>query len=62
MYAINPELCTFCKKCIEECPTEAIKERVVDGKDVCIVTDECIDCGACEDACETDPKALGFVE
>ena len=43
MYAINPELCTFCKKCIEECPTEAIKESVVDGKDVCIVTDECFD-------------------
>ena len=50
-YAINPELCTFCKKCIEECPTGAIVEGNVNGKDVCVVTSECIDCGGCEDAC-----------
>ena len=25
MYAINPELCTFCKSCMEECPTGAIQ-------------------------------------
>lgn len=62
MYVINPELCTFCKKCIDECPTNAIVEGNVDGKDVCVVNSECIDCGACEDACETDPKALGYVE
>ena len=62
MYAINPELCTFCKKCIEECPTSAIVEGAVDGKEVCVVTSECIDCGACEDACETDPKALAYKE
>ena len=61
-YAINPELCTLCKKCIEECPTGAIVEGNVNGKDVCVVTSEGIDCGVCEDACETDPKALGFAD
>ena len=61
-YAINPELCTFRKKCIEECPTGAIVEGNVNGKDVCVVTSECIDCGGCADACETDPKALGFAD
>ncbi len=37
MYAINPELCTFCKKCMEECPSGAITEGSVDGKEVCVV-------------------------
>ena len=53
MYAINPELCTFCKKCMEECPSGAITEGSVDGKEVCVVNADCIDCGGCEDACET---------
>lgn len=62
MYVIDPELCTFCKKCIEECPTGAIVEGKAGDKEVCVVTSECIDCGGCEDACETEPKALGFAE
>ena len=60
MYAVNPELCTFCKKCLDECPTESIYETKVGDKDVCAVKDSCIDCGACEDACEHD--ALTFQE
>ena len=60
MYAINPELCTFCKSCMEECPTGAIQEGAVDGKEVCVVSSECIDCGGCEDSCPTDPKAIGY--
>ena len=62
MYAINPELCTFCKKCMEECPSGAISEGSVDGKEVCVVNADCIDCGGCEDACETEPKAIGYKE
>ena len=42
MYAINPDLCTFCKKCVEECPTGAIVEGKAGDKDVCVVTSECI--------------------
>ena len=52
MYAINPELCTFCKKCMEECPSGAITEGSVDGKEVCVVNADCIDCGGCEDKSE----------
>ena len=51
MYAINPELCTFCKKCMEECPSGAITEGSVDGKEVCVVNADCIDCGGCETRC-----------
>ena len=43
---------------MDECPTSAIVEGNVNGKDVCVVTSECIDCGGCEDACQTDPVAL----
>ena len=43
MYAINPDLCTFCKKCVEECPTGAIVEGKAGDKDVCVVSYECID-------------------
>ena len=51
MYAINPELCTFCKSCMEECPTGAIQEGAVVGKEVCVVSSECIACGGCETRC-----------
>lgn len=45
---------------MEECPTGAIQEGAVDGKEVCVVSSECIDCGGCEDSCPTDPKAIGY--
>ena len=58
-YFIDPEACNFCKKCIDECPPGAIIEGKAGDKDICIVKEaECIDCGACEDVCESDPKAL----
>ena len=40
----------------------AITEGSVDGKEVCVVNADCIDCGGCEDACETEPKAIGYKE
>ncbi len=49
-YKINPDLCTACGTCIDECPVEAISAGdvyVIDGS-------SCIDCGACSGACPSD--------
>ncbi len=49
-YKINPDLCTACGTCIDECPVEAISAGdvyVIDG-------DSCIDCGACSGVCPAD--------
>lgn len=51
-YKIITEQCNFCKKCLDECPTGCIKAD--DAKETCYVESaDCIDCGACQDACES---------
>jgi NAD-dependent dihydropyrimidine dehydrogenase PreA subunit len=48
-YIINPEECTRCDTCVDECPMEAIIE---DGKGkYIIISDLCTDCGSCADVC-----------
>ena len=42
MHKIDPELCTACGSCLEECPEDAITE----GDDFYTITDACIDCGS----------------
>jgi len=44
-YIIEPEKCTACATCAEECPMDAIIE---DGKGkYIIISDLCTDCGSC---------------
>lgn len=48
----NPdkEKCTGCGDCVNICPVGALE--IKDGKVVLVRADECIDCRACESACE----------
>ena len=46
-YKITDE-CTACGSCMDECPSDAIKEG-----DIYVITDECTECGSCVDACPT---------
>lgn len=47
-YVITDE-CVSCGTCVEECPSDAIKE----GEDKYIITDDCTECGTCIEACPT---------
>ena len=49
-YKIDPNSCTACGTCIDECPVEAISS----GDVYTIDADSCIDCGACTGACPTE--------
>ncbi len=49
-YTINPDSCTACGTCIDECPVEAI----VAGDVYSITADACIDCGTCADVCPVE--------
>jgi len=49
--AVDPQACTFCGKCLQWCPEEAIVER--DGK-AFILGDKCIGCGECLAVCRFD--------
>jgi NADH-quinone oxidoreductase subunit F len=50
-YSIDNEECTGCKRCIKECPSEAITPQ---GKKepVILDADKCIKCGSCYDVCK----------
>ncbi len=55
MYKIDPELCTACGSCAEECPEDAIEE----GEDFYTITDKCVDCGSCVEVCPVDAISEG---
>ncbi|MFI3287055.1 MAG: 4Fe-4S binding protein [Rikenellaceae bacterium] len=46
-YKINPDQCSACGTCIDECPVEAISA----GDFYVIDPSVCIDCGSCADVC-----------
>ena len=49
MYKITDE-CVACGTCVDECPSEAIKEG-----DIYEIDQElCTECGTCVDACPSD--------
>lgn len=48
---LNPELCTGCKSCIEVCPREVFEMQ--NKRAVITDLDLCMECGACENNCES---------
>jgi NAD-dependent dihydropyrimidine dehydrogenase PreA subunit len=49
-YFINPDECTACGACMDECPVEAISP----GDFYTINPETCTDCGACADVCPVE--------
>jgi MinD superfamily P-loop ATPase len=49
-FKIDPEICTACGGCKDECTVDAI----VAGDVYQIEEDVCIDCGACESSCPSN--------
>lgn len=45
---VNPEECTGCGICVDECPATAIELKNEKAK---VDEDECTDCGTCVDSC-----------
>ncbi len=52
---VNPEKCTGCETCVEECPSEAI--NMASGKAV-VDVNNCIDCGLCVEACPEEAISM----
>ncbi len=49
---VDPEECTGCGTCIEECPLNAI---ALNDDDIAVVdADECTDCGTCVGVCPSE--------
>ena len=50
---LDTNKCKGCTKCIQHCPTEAIRIR---GGKAKIIKDRCIDCGECIRVCKSRAK------
>jgi NAD-dependent dihydropyrimidine dehydrogenase PreA subunit len=52
---VNPDLCTACGICVDECPTNAL-----DLEDVAVLArpDDCSECGTCEEVCPNEAIEL----
>lgn len=48
-YVIDPQVCSACAACVEECPMGAIAEN--DLGQYGIDPEICTDCGSCADIC-----------
>lgn len=56
---VDTETCTWCGKCLETCPYDAIEEIEVDGKRVAqVIKTACKGCGACVPVCPVDATDL----
>jgi ferredoxin len=53
---VDPEKCTGCGACVDECPTDAIAMQ--DDNKALVNADECVDCGACVDVCPSEAITL----
>ena len=52
---VDPDKCTGCGSCVEECPVTAIS---IEGGKAVVNADECVDCGACTSACKVEAIEL----
>lgn len=50
-YKIDPDLCTACGACLDECAFDAISDE---GDTYVIDAEKCTDDGACVDVCPTE--------
>ena len=53
---IDPDKCTGCGVCVEDCPNEVLALKD-DRSSVCDA-DECVECGVCVDNCPEEAIAL----
>jgi heterodisulfide reductase subunit A len=69
---VDEAACTWCGKCLEACPYEAIEKVAVEGKEVArVIPSLCKGCGACAVPCAanaisvkgyTDEQVLGMID
>ena len=52
---VDPDLCTACGICVDECPTSAL-----DLEDIAVLArpDDCTECGTCADVCPNEAITL----
>jgi heterodisulfide reductase subunit A len=52
---VDTEACTWCGKCLETCPYDAIEQVELDGKQVAqVIRTACKGCGACVPVCPVE--------
>jgi len=52
---VDTDACTWCGKCLETCPYDALEKIEVDGREVAqVITTACKGCGACVPVCPVD--------
>ena len=53
---INPDECTACEICVDECPTSALDM----GDEIAVLSrpDDCDECGTCEEVCPSEAITL----
>lgn len=52
---VDHEVCSWCGKCAEACPFDAIEKQEVNGKEVAVInTSVCKGCGMCTPVCPVD--------
>lgn len=61
---VDTEACTWCGKCLEACPYDAIEQVEVDGKQVAqVIRTACKGCGGCVPVCPVDATdLLGYTD